>query len=67
VAGNWLKKSGKAAQRGCEYRSIESDRRSLFAVWRATETVRRFEEIRQKLEKDDVAEFQLLRQTYQVA
>jgi YgiT-type zinc finger domain-containing protein len=31
------------------------------------ETVRRFEQIRQKLEKKEVAEFQLLGQTYQVA
>ncbi len=31
------------------------------------ETVRRFEQIRQKLASEDVAEFQLLGQTYQVA
>ena len=31
------------------------------------ETVRRFEQIRQKLANEDVAEFQLLGQTYQVA
>jgi len=31
------------------------------------ETVHRFEQIRQKLAKDDVAEFQLLGQTYRVA
>lgn len=31
------------------------------------ETVRRFEQIRQKLATEDVAEFQLLGQTYQVA
>jgi YgiT-type zinc finger domain-containing protein len=30
------------------------------------ETVRRFEQIRQKLANEDVAEFQLLGQTYQV-
>ena len=30
------------------------------------ETVRRFEQIRQKLAKEDVGEFQLLGQTYQV-
>jgi hypothetical protein len=31
------------------------------------ETVRRFEQIRRKLEKEDVGEFQLLGQSYQVA
>ena len=30
------------------------------------DTVRRFEQIRQKLERQDVADFQLLGQTYQV-
>jgi YgiT-type zinc finger domain-containing protein len=33
----------------------------------AEETVRRFEQVRQKLATEDVAEFQLLGQTYQVA
>lgn len=32
----------------------------------SAETVKRFEQIRQKLERQDVAEFQLLGQTYQV-
>jgi YgiT-type zinc finger domain-containing protein len=31
------------------------------------ETVRRFEQIRRKLEKKDIAEFQLVGRTYQVA
>jgi YgiT-type zinc finger domain-containing protein len=33
----------------------------------SAETVQRFEQIRQKLERQDVAEFQPLGQTYQVA
>jgi len=32
----------------------------------SAETVKRFEQIRQKLERQDVADFQLLGQTYQV-